>query len=49
MKMAKNYENDQFLDMPLKHISGLMGLENRPVTLKLWAIAHENGQNCEND
>ena len=49
MKTSKNYENDQFLDMPLKHVSGLTGLVNRPVTLKLWAIAHENGQNDEND
>ena len=44
MKMAKNYENDQFLDMPLKHVSGLTGLVNRPVTLKVWAIAPENCQ-----
>ena len=44
MKTAKNYENDKFFDMPLKHGSGLKGLVNWPVTLKLWAIAHENGQ-----
>ena len=44
MKTAKNYENDKFLDIPLKHVSGLTGLVNRPVTPKLWAIAHENGQ-----
>ena len=44
MKMAKNCENDQFLDMPLKHVSGLTGLVNRPGTPELWAIAHENSQ-----
>ena len=44
MKTAKNYEIDQFFDMPLKHVSGLKGLVNRPVTLKPWAIANENGQ-----
>ena len=44
MKTAKNYENDQFLDIPLKHVSGVTGLVNRLITLKLWAIAHENCQ-----
>ena len=44
MKTAKNCENDKFLHMPIKHVSGLTGLVNRPVTLKLWAISHENGQ-----
>ena len=44
MKKAKNCENDKFLDMALKHVSGLTGLVNRPGTLKLWAIALENGQ-----
>ena len=44
MKTAKNDENDKFLHMPLKHVSGLTGLVNRPGTPKLWAIAHENGQ-----
>ena len=44
MKTAKNCENDKFLDITLKHVSGLTGLVNRPVTLKQWAIAHENDQ-----
>ena len=44
MKMAKNWENDKFLHMPLKHVSGLTGLVNSLVTLKQWAIAHENVQ-----
>ena len=44
MKTAKNDENDKFLHMPLKHVSGLTGLVTRPGTLKLCAIAHENGQ-----
>ena len=44
MKTAKNCEIEQFFDMRLKYVSGLKGLVNRPVTLKLLAIAHENGQ-----
>ena len=44
MKTAKKRENNQFLDMPLKHVSGLTGLVNHPGTPKLWAIAHENGK-----
>ena len=44
MKTAKNNENDKFLHMPIKHVSGLKGLVNHPGTLKLWAIARENGQ-----
>ena len=44
MKTAKNCEIDQFFDRPLKYVSGLKGLLNRPVTLKLLAIAHENCQ-----
>ena len=44
MKTAKNCEIDQFFDMPLKYVSCLKGLVNRPITLKLLAIAHENGK-----
>ena len=44
MKTAKNWENNKFLHMPLKHVSGLTGVVNHLVTLKQWAIAHENGQ-----
>src|SRR3954469_18828539 len=36
MKMAIKGKNDDFLAIPLIHA-------NRPGTLKLWAIAHENG------
>ena len=44
MKTAKNYETDQFLDMPLKQVSGLTGHVYRPGTLELWVIAHAKGQ-----
>ena len=30
--------------MPLKNVSYLTGLVNRPGTLKLWTITHEIGQ-----
>src|SRR4051812_13003175 len=43
MKTATKHENDDFLAMPLKHVSGLMGHANRPRTPKPWAIAHESG------
>ena len=35
-------ENDKFSAMTLKHVSGPMGLGNRPRCPKLWAIANEN-------
>ena len=44
MKIAKNWENNKFFHMPLKHVSGLTGPVNRLITLKPWAIANENGQ-----
>ena len=44
MKTTKNGKNDKFSVMPLKHVSRLTNLVNHPGTLKLWAIAHENGQ-----
>ena len=44
MKTAKNGENDEFFVVPLKNGSVLMGLVNRPGTLKPWSIAHENSQ-----
>ena len=44
MKTAKNCEKDKFLHMPIKHVSGFTGHVHRPVILKPWAIAHENGQ-----
>ena len=49
MKTAKDCGIDQFFDMPLKYVSGLKGLVNRPITLKLLAIAHEKAKNCENE
>jgi hypothetical protein len=35
--------------MPLKNIPSVMGLVSHPGTLKLWAIAHENGHKRKND
>jgi hypothetical protein len=35
--------------MPLKHVLSVIGLVNRPGTLKLWAIAHENSHKHKND
>ena len=43
MKTALKRENDKFLAMTLKPISGLIGLGNRPNSAKLWAITHQNG------
>jgi hypothetical protein len=34
--------------MPLNNVLSVMGLVNHPGTPKLWAIAHENGQNRKN-
>ena len=43
MKTALKRENDKFLAMTLKPLSGPIGLGNRPRSAKLWAIAHEKG------
>jgi hypothetical protein len=43
MKTALKCKNDEFLDMPLKHVLSVMDLVNHSRTPKLWAIAHENG------
>ena len=40
--MAIKRENDEFLVINLKHVSGLMVVVNRRRTPKLWAIDHEN-------
>src|SRR3954468_10407928 len=40
-------ENDEFLVIPLKHVSGLTSHANRPGTRKIWAIAHENGHKTQ--
>ena len=42
MKTAIKHENDEFLVITLKHVSGLTSHANRVGTPKLWAIAHEN-------
>ena len=41
--MTIKHENDEFLVITLKHVSFLKVVVNHPVTLKLWAMAHENG------
>ena len=43
MNTATKRKNDEFLVIPLKLVSSLMGLANRTGTPNLWAIAHENG------
>ena len=47
MKTAIKSENDDFLVMTLKHVSGLTVVVNRPRTPKLWGIAHENGHKAQ--
>ena len=49
MKMAIKHENYEFLVIYLKHVAGLMGLENPTRTQELWAIIRENGHKHEND
>ena len=44
MKTIKYGENDKFSIMPLKQLSGLIDPINRPRTLELWVITHENDQ-----
>jgi hypothetical protein len=41
--MALKRKNDELLAMPLKDVLSVMDLVNQSETLKLWAIAHENG------
>jgi hypothetical protein len=48
MKTAIKRENDEFLVITLKHVSCLTGHAYHPGTLKMQAIAHENGQKHEN-
>jgi hypothetical protein len=40
-------KNDEFLDMPLKHVLSVMDLVNHSGTPKLWAIAIENGSKMQ--
>src|SRR3954462_11875016 len=42
MKMTIKRENDEFLVITLKHVSGLTSHANRPRNPKQWEIAHEN-------
>ena len=44
MKMAIKRENDEFLVIPHKHVSGLTVVVILPRTPKLWEIAHENSR-----
>jgi hypothetical protein len=39
---AITQENDNFLVIPRKHVSGLTVIVNRPGTPKLWSITHGN-------
>src|SRR3954467_11292565 len=43
MKMAITCENNEFLVIILKHVSGLTNHAHPPATSKLGAIAHKNG------
>ena len=43
MKMTIKHENDEFLGITLNHVSVLKVALNSPRTIKLSAIAHENG------
>ena len=49
MKIAIKHENDKFMVITLKHVSGLMVVKNRTITPKPWAIAHENSYKRENN
>ena len=49
MKTTINRENYEFFVIYLKHVAGLMALENLTGTQKLWAITRENGHKHEND
>src|SRR3954467_13614512 len=49
MKMTIKHEKDEFLGITLKHVSGLKVALNSPRTIKLWAIAHENGHKTRKD
>ena len=49
MKTTIKHENDDFLVITLKHVSGLKVDVKRPGTPKLLAIAYENGHKHKND
>ena len=47
MNMAIQRENDEFLVITLKHVSGLTVVVNRPRIAKLWGIPGENGHKAQ--
>ena len=47
METARKHENEKFLVITLKHVSGLKVSVNGPRIPKLWAIPHENGHKTE--
>ena len=49
MKTTIKHENYDFLVKYLKHVTGLISLENPTRTQKLWGITHENGHKHKND
>jgi len=44
MKTVIKRENDEFLVISIKHVTGLTGLANPLGTQKQWEITHEKGQ-----
>src|SRR3954466_9490639 len=49
MKKAKNHENDEFLVISIKHVTGPTGLANPLGTQKQWEITHKTSVKHEND
>ena len=47
--MNIKHENDEFLVINLKHVTGLTCLASPTSTQILWEITHENGHKLEND
>ena len=47
--MNIKHENDEFLVITVKHVSGLNVVVNLLGTPKQWAIDHENGHKHKND
>jgi hypothetical protein len=43
MKTVLKHKNNELFVTPLKNVLSVMDLVNHYGTLKLWAIAHENG------
>src|SRR3954465_14701822 len=49
MKTTIKHENDNFLVIPLKHVSGLTVVVNHPGTPKIWSITHGNDHKSKKD